>query len=115
MCVFIKFAIIYVFCTFLYMKIYATHICMQILDVINSYQYFIKNINFKGETNVMHYILGANFILSPRENPFGFASTMIPPNSDSNSLCLVHTASFFNHYMIWTLFTLCLKLQFLNF
>ena len=32
-----------------------------------------------GESGIMHRIMGANFLFTPRENPFGFASTLIPP------------------------------------
>lgn len=32
-----------------------------------------------GESGVMHRILGAKFIMQPQANPFGFASTLIPP------------------------------------
>jgi hypothetical protein len=32
-----------------------------------------------GESGVMHRILGALFLVPPRENQFGFASTLIPP------------------------------------
>ena len=34
-----------------------------------------------GEVTVMKYILQANFIMKPQENMFGFATTLIPPNS----------------------------------
>ncbi len=35
--------------------------------------------DLNGEVTIMHKILGANFILLPRENPFSYASTMVPP------------------------------------
>ncbi|RYH13896.1 hypothetical protein EON65_34575 [archaeon] len=35
-----------------------------------------------GEVSIMMHILGANFISLPAENPFSFASTMIPPASN---------------------------------
>ena len=34
-----------------------------------------------GETAIMRHVLGARFILAPQENPFSFASTMVPPQS----------------------------------
>lgn len=37
----------------------------------------------KGEVGVMTRIFGANFIRAPRENLFGFASTLIPPGAKS--------------------------------
>ena len=36
-----------------------------------------------GETVIMRHILGARFVLLPQENPFSFASTMVPPQSDT--------------------------------
>ncbi len=37
----------------------------------------------KGEVGVMTRILGANFVRAPKENEFGFASTLIPTAADA--------------------------------
>lgn len=34
-----------------------------------------------GEISIMYHILGASLILLPQENPFSFASTLIPPKT----------------------------------
>ncbi|CAM9924975.1 unnamed protein product, partial [Ectocarpus fasciculatus] len=44
-----------------------------------------------GESGVMHRILGANFLTAPRENPFGFASTLIPPGVKPEDASRVYT------------------------
>ena len=35
-----------------------------------------------GETAVMQRIMGSRFILHPAENPFGYASTFVPPGAN---------------------------------
>eukprot|EP01041_Mallomonas_annulata_P004553 gene4553-9033_t len=40
-----------------------------------------EKVDLVGEIRVMTHILGANFISQPTENPFSFASTMVPPNA----------------------------------
>lgn len=36
-----------------------------------------------GETTILRHLLGARFIAAPQENPFSYASTMVPPNTAS--------------------------------
>jgi len=38
-----------------------------------------------GETAIMQRLLGANFVIEPQENPFSYASTLVPPSANKDS------------------------------